>query len=512
MNSEAIALPVERVTLSEDRAHVTRAGRVTLPAGLSRLSIRGVAPVLSDKTLGARALSEGVQVIDARVTRAPRLVDADRPARTQALEAELRELEAELAQQQAALKVHSALLAELGELQRLRLAEWSQDVARGGGFAGSAEALEGPRAGERDQRRRCAALRQEIGELERRRVELTRRLEASGTPATGCEATAVVELRAAAAGEVTLELDYIVPGAFWRPYHRARLGEGRVQFETEGCVWQNTGEDWEGVALTFSTERPSLGVSPPRLAADVLRARKTDSTVAVETRQEEIQVTGVGGAAGRAKPALPGIDDGGEAMSLAAAARADVPSDGRPYRVPIAAFEAPAEVDRVLMPELSRAVFLRSRQANQGPRPVLAGPVDLVRDSGLMGRTSVLFVAPGERFELGWGPEPDLRVHREATQEDDESRMLSSWSTTRHKLTLRLSNLGGQARTVQLTERVPVSEVEQVQISVSVRETTDGAQPDKDGLVRWTVALAPRGRATVELAYSVRRHKDVVGL
>ena len=37
---------------------------------------------------------------------------------------------------------------------------------------------------------------------------------------------------------------------------------------------------------------------------------------------EEIQVTGVGDSR-RAAPSLPGIDDGGEAMSLEAAARAD---------------------------------------------------------------------------------------------------------------------------------------------------------------------------------------------
>ena len=35
----------------------------------------------------------------------------------------------------------------------------------------------------------------------------------------------------------------------------------------------------------------------------------------------------------------------------------------------------------------------------------LAGPVDLIRDGGFAGRTTLLYVAAGEGFALGWGVE-----------------------------------------------------------------------------------------------------------
>ena len=43
--------------------------------------------------------------------------------------------------------------------------------------------------------------------------------------------------------------------------------------EAEAVVWQRTGEDWKDVRLAFSTARPTLGTTPPRLAEDVLFTR-----------------------------------------------------------------------------------------------------------------------------------------------------------------------------------------------------------------------------------------------
>ena len=126
--------------------------------------------------------------------------------------------------------------------------------------------------------------------------------------------------------------------------------------------------------------------------------------------------------------------------------RATVPSDGRPYRVRLGSFRGDAELELVAFPELSPSVLLKSAQDNRGTGPLLAGPVDLVRSSGLCGRTSIRYVAPGERFELGWGPDADLRVSREVEALDEKSRMLSSWAVRRTLVRVKLSNLGGEPR------------------------------------------------------------------
>jgi uncharacterized protein (TIGR02231 family) len=233
----------------------------------------------------------------------------------------------------------------------------------------------------------------------------------------------------------------------------------------------------------------------------------------VQAREQKIATAGLGadtGATVEVADDLPGIDDGGEALELRGRTRVSVPADGRPHRVPIASFVAPAEVALVCTPELQPAVLLRTRQANRGEHPLLAGPVDLIRGSGLVGRTSLLFVAPGERFELGFGPDAALRVSREIEFLEQERRTLSSWTRKPRKVTVKLSNIGAAARTIEVEERIAVSEIEKVEVELV--EAAPRATPDADGFVKWSLRLPGFAHETLALTWTLVVHDDVVGL
>ncbi|HWN72016.1 MAG TPA: DUF4139 domain-containing protein, partial [Haliangium sp.] len=423
-------------------------------------------------------------------------------------------------------------LEAIDAVARSTAREISEDVAWSRGHAGEWSAqLDMIDERERALLNELRAIRFAERDVRARLERLDVRRSAASTPAALEHAEIEVALVADDDAEIELQIDYVVPGACWRPYHSVRLlgepggaggqaggdgrgpgdGRGRVEVRCDGCVWQNTGEDWNDVALRFSTQRPSLGTTPPLLADDRLAVQRKSSEVVVEAREQEITTTGLG-AETVAVPEVPGIDDAGEVVTLRAPAPATVPSDGTPCRVELFRFESEAETELLVAAELAQAVLLRSVQVNRASQPLLAGPVDLIRDAGLAGRTSVLYIAPGERFELGWGPDPALRVHRRDERLEDETRMLSSWTTQRHKVTVRLSNIGDVTRTVHIKERVPVSEIDKVQVAVHSDETTDRVRPDDDGFLAWTVTLAPFGHGSVTLRYDVKKHDDVRGL
>jgi uncharacterized protein (TIGR02231 family) len=290
-------------------------------------------------------------------------------------------------------------------------------------------------------------------------------------------------------------------------------------------VWQATGEDWTGVALVFSLERPSLGVAPPVLVDDELSARRRPETVTVEARDHELQTTGLG-AGVQAPGQVPGIDDGGLGLVLTAP-RATVVADGAPHRIPVGGFTSPAEVDLVAVPLRSPWIHLRARLANTASVPLLAGPVDLVMASGYVGCTEIGFVAAGEKLALGFGPQADVRIHRSETRERDDAGMLGGWNVQTVRVALRLSNLGTTSRDVTVTERVPISEIEQVDIQTSPADAyqlgndAPGGEPviqvtaraiDDRGLVTWSVALPPLGRRAVTLEYRIKSQRGVAGV
>lgn len=510
--------PITAVTVLEDRAAITRRARCTVAAGQHRLLIEGVSPVLVDKTLTASA--NGARVLDVRCERylAP-WRDRDAISGTESTPTTLRaERTALVVAREAALGRVQAAETEIDALHEVLEAahrELAIHATRGTAPATVAAQLAELDAADRDARARRIDAEIEAEDAAQALTRLDARIARAEAEAGEEAARLVIDVLADAASDVVLTIGYVVPGAAWRPYHRAVLARaaGRVDWTTTACVWQATGEDWVDAELTFSLERPSLGVEPPALADDEVRARKKPETVTVEARDQEQQTTGLGGG----PLEVPGIDDGGIGLRLTAA-KATVRANGLPHRVPVGGFTAPTQLSLSAIPLRSPWVHIRSRITNASTAPLLAGPVDLIMASGYVGRAEVGFVAAGEKFHIGFGPEADVRVHRTETRERDDAGLLGGWNVQTVRVTIRLSNLGTERRDVTVTDRVPLSEVEQVEIVVSPPDAVGIDDPvinravDARGIVTWSVDLPPLGRHAVTFAYKIRSQRGVAGV
>ena len=513
--------PVSEVTVLEDRAHVIRQGSITLAGGAVRLSLTGIAPVLADKTLLVTALEAppaALAVAAVRVERTPLIVAADKPDAVAAREAERRRLESALEHDAAALGLLDQELEAVQALGAQTVADISADAAWSTQDAtGWNQALDAVSEREQALGVRRLAVERHHAEQQRLLTDLLQRWSAAATTQTTMRAHLEIDLQVAQPGTYRLQISYLVPAACWRPYHTAEVAAeaaGRrpetIRLGTDACVWQNPGEDWTQVRLRCSTVRPSLGTAPPLLRSDSLTLQKKETSLVVEMRSQAIETTG--GAAGAPARTVMGIDDGGEPRLVSCDGLVSIPADGMPHRLPLGSMQAPVSWTLLVCAELVPAAILRSRQANRAATPLLAGPVDLVRRGGLAGRATVLFIPPQASFDLGWGPDGDIRVQRTPTQADDQAGLLSSWTTTVHKVVIALSNLADSPRTLSVQERIPVSSLEQVRIEFDAGNTVPAAQPDADGIVQWTITLPARGQSTVTLQYRLLRHGAVVGV
>ena len=505
--------PIHQVTLFEDRGRVSRRLTATLSAGQNRLVIPSVSPVMQDVSLRAAVLSGPARVADVSVRRSLRIQRERKPEAIRAIDDELRSLARR--QQEAAddRRRGEGRYGVVADMLSQGASEIPQDVAWGQADPDRwGETFGSLFARSRDLRRRAwetyhaqLDLVEAVQHARQRRAVAARRDDS-------VVAWVALDLVADEAGEVVVDLEYVVPCALWRPIHSAKLQGDTLEFTCQAAVWQNTGEDWDGVTLVCSTARSSLGVEPPRLSDDLLTAQKKARETTVAAREVAVQTASVdGGPPAESAVELAGVDDGGDIQSLKAEGASTVPADGRPYFLPLFRFTAPAEVSRVLMAELDPKVFLKSVQANTGGRPILAGPVELIRDHGLVGWTSTLFVAPAQRFELGFGPQDDMRVTRDQHRPRERTDPIKKTRLKENRVTLYLSNLGDTPRTVEVTERVPVSEVAEVEVAV-VENKPAGAGPDKNGFVTWSVALGAYDRATVQLRYQLSIAPGVKGL
>lgn len=509
--------PVAVVTLLEDRALVRRVDKVNLTPGLWRIKVENVAPVLSDKSLRAEFGGDyvGARINDVRVRRQMLVKEEEQPEEIKALLEELRSLrntfdhltEDRNHQDDSFNQVNTILAHSLQELPvdavwgQLDPKSWRDQ------FQTLFKQLRELRGEILNSHHHQEKLSQEINDLITRMQTISR-------PDMVYTAHIEADLMIPQTGDYEIAFDYVVPNAMWRPWHQAHLlleDKPTLSFRVDGCVWQRTGEDWNNVDLVFSTARASLGTEPPLLADDRLNVQEKSKQIIIETREQKIETTGLGTGDTPGIVELPGVDDGGEVRNLRPAHKATIPSDGRPYRIPLFSFSSPAEVEYVLMPELSCQVVLKSEQTNISQFPILAGPVDLVRSSEFVGKTSIGFIAPGEKFALGWGPDGAMRVQRTISQKKQQDH-LTKWNNLTTTVKLFLSNIGAEARVIKTTERIPVSELEQVKVEIIAQKTTDGVQPNENGFCMWNFTLEPYSQLQATLVYKVSSAPEVQGV
>ena len=513
LNKKVIEAPIVSVVVMEDRAQVTRQATLELSPGQHVLRVEPITPLATDRSLRCRVDGEeGSRVLDLHLRRRY-VVRPRRPEQERELRAEMEALAEEYGQvldRDLALFHERHLVGQAAEALAAQIQDrlvigpfdegWPEEIGQISVRRADLEQRLLADQWEQDDR----ALRYE--RLDDQRREVLR-------PVSEYSAELITEVHVEQAGAYDLTWEYQVPCAVWRPSYTARLEEGdapRLCWQSAGMVWQRTGEDWPGVQLSLSTDRPTLGAELPLLGDDVLatreKTRREKDVIEVTSRDRKIARTSTVDEEQSDTP--PGLDDGGEVRTYRAQEPVDVPSDGRPHRITFETWEADAEAGLVCLPEKARFVFLRSMQANSSSLPLLAGPVSLVRGGAFIGRSQIAYVAPGERFSLSWGSEDGLVVLRHVVREREKTTLLKHSKQT-FKVEVYLANHTRTPQTVRLTERVPISEIEQVKVTLSDKNTTEGFSQDDQGLFTWDLEMAAGDERQVLLSFQVAMPPNV---
>jgi uncharacterized protein (TIGR02231 family) len=187
--------------------------------------------------------------------------------------------------------------------------------------------------------------------------------------------------------------------------------------------------------------------------------------------------------------------------------------------VRLSSLTVPCRAEDTCAPELSPLVVTTAHFTNASGHVLLAGPVDLVRGAGFVGRGELAFAGLGQEVRLAFGSEDTFRVVRHVEERRDTAGLAGinqRTVITRH-VRLFVSRLdapgGGGEREVVVRERVPVSEVSAVE--VRLRGEDSRPRPDEvdaEGLVRYTLCLGPGERREIDLVFDVTASSAVTGI
>lgn len=361
---------------------------------------------------------------------------------------------------------------------------------------------------------------------------------------------AKVNLEVREAGEVEVQLSYLVRGPSWSPSYdvRADTREKSLEVTYHAEVRQATGEDWKGVALRLSTAQPGLQGREPRLdpwfltkaeftPTDTAGAFGRDRGTADNRFQmfNEVATMGNGMKAKNMIVTAGGVmiekrmeamdesrakvQAGGTAATFLIERKSDILADNKPAQVTVMRAAFPAYFRHTCVPKLSPFVYLKTKATNKTDFTFLPGPTAVFLDGAFVAQANLDLVPSGQEFWTYLGVDQGVSVERKELARREETTGVFGKKTLRTVFDQVFKLKNGKATDVELVlwDQVPASNHEDIKVVFEeprYEKDTDDLKMNESKFLEWRLPLKAGAKQDLPFRFAVERPEDVqvVGL
>jgi uncharacterized protein (TIGR02231 family) len=507
---------ITAVTVYPDGAKLTREVRFTAPAAGSHELLVTDLPYDSDPGMIRLAPSDGLQVgaFNLRADRLPPREDPLTPEQ-QAAKTAVEAAEAAAGAAQLALEAVQAKV-EAADAQARFLSSFTGALPDGA-TPDTIKAMAGMIGAETLAARQAAlAAKAELPPAEKAVTDAQEALAKAqaaydALPSADMDYTALsVAVTAAGAGEQTVTVTQYVGNASWQPVYDLNLTRkdgDKLTLNRSILVTQYTGEDWDGVALTLSSSRPSEQASPSQLWPELR------SIGPVVEESERLRKSAEGGGemdlavVAEAAPAAitAGVAMEGDTVVYNYPEAVTVATGAENLRLALDSLDFSPVVEAVAVPRIDQTAFVSASFTNASDEPLLPGQAMLFREGVLVGSTWLDVIAPGVETDVGFGAIETLRVKREMPKRaGGETGVFTSSNQQSESAVITVENTGAEAWPVRILDQVPYSEQDDLEIEVTASpEVTETDVDGQRGILAWEFDLAAGGKETITLEHTL---------
>ncbi|MCM8801361.1 MAG: DUF4139 domain-containing protein [Candidatus Omnitrophica bacterium] len=334
----------------------------------------------------------------------------------------------------------------------------------------------------------------------------------------------LVDLEVLKPGNFELNVSYLVRGASWQPIYdaRANFEKSEVGLVSYGIVRQTTGEDWQDVAISLSTAKPTIGGRMPYVASWFLRPYQPPNIleeralIIPKAQYEAFAPVEDKEIAGISEFEYVKTEEKGIAVLYKLQRKATVKSDGSEHKLPISSQILNADFEYSTYPKASPFAYLGSRVTNAKDLQLLAGRVNIFLEGDFVGTSSIDNIGPGEEFDLYLGVDENVKVKREQIEKKVDDVLIAGIPAPNRRVTFKykttIENYKNKKIKVIFFEAMPVSEDER--IKVKIFDLSLGPKEkdwkDRKGVWRWELELEPKQKQEIFYKFSIEHPREMV--
>lgn len=338
----------------------------------------------------------------------------------------------------------------------------------------------------------------------------------------------VVTVESPRAGKVTVQLQYVVGETGWGPRYDIRSGsvDENVQITYMADVYNATGINWENIKMTLSTADPTQSAQVPVLEPWVLnwdRATLAKSMAAsegflnnaapsmAEFELEEVVIDADGEAWGDDWTDVPAeapssIEVSELSVDYQIKGSYSIPSTDDPFQVTVREEEVKTSYNYTAVPKVQPTAYLIARLTDWERLNLLAGPASIYFGGTYIGDSYIEPRLSNDTLNISLGKDDKVHITRSKMSDFTKKQTIGSNTreTFRYKISLR--NTNSSPISITILDQIPISQVSDIEVTAN--ELSGAELTARDGQLRWRQTLPPSGTKNIEFEYEVKYPKN----
>ena len=317
----------------------------------------------------------------------------------------------------------------------------------------------------------------------------------------------VVRIQAQQALQTSIKISYLVNNAGWSPGYdiRATSKTDPLDVTFRAAIYQNTGQDWNGIKLSLSNADPVIDNTHPEQRP--LYARKmfgsfdTIATFSPETYEETYQVV-------HNEPESEKWSDTEHKLTSTLFNITQInhiPSNGKNQIITVWKKQIPANLHYLCIPREAPFVYLIAEIVDYGQYQLQAGNANVFNEDTFIGTVNIASGGVTDTLQISLGIDQSISVER-IGRDFSEKKWLGTDLKERYEFDISLRNNKSELIDVVLLDQIPISTDKDIEVELLKK---DGAQVNtRTGSLKWIVKCEPDEVEHRSFTYSIKYSKE----
>ncbi len=317
-----------------------------------------------------------------------------------------------------------------------------------------------------------------------------------------------------------MSLSYVVNNTGWYPSYDIRVDNitKPVTIVYKANVYQNTGNEWKDVKLSFSNATPWVAGDIPvqypwfvdfyNPAPVALRSKASGISRSDAPMMKE-QVASFNLIEEKLSEAAPVAVEkriGETTITFDVALPYTIPSDGKFQTIEIQNTATSAEYKYVTVPKLSTMAYLTANITDWAKQSLQSGEATLYFENSFVGRSTLNVNQLTDTLMLSLGTDNSLLIKREKRKDYSSRKIVGTNKTETYSFLITVRNNKSIPVKITVNDQIPVSS--NSDITVEPGELTGGKLDSQTGYIKWDLDIKPQEIKELILTYSVKYPKN----